>query len=50
MDVPSKCTIVRATDRSECNLKAREQSGVGAEAMLSATIKTHKRIDCIPCP
>jgi hypothetical protein len=27
MDVPSKCTIAKATDRSECNLKAREQSG-----------------------
>jgi hypothetical protein len=50
MDVPSKCTVVRTTGRSACRLKAKEQSVVGAEATLSAIVKTHKRIDCIPCP
>ena len=50
MDVPSKCTIVRATGRAAYKLEATEWLVIGAEATLSAMPKTHKRNDCIPCP
>jgi hypothetical protein len=49
MDVPSKCTIVRAMGRTAYRLKATKESVVGTEVALSAMLKTHKK-DCIPSP
>ena len=49
MDVPSKCTIVRAIGRLAFRLETKKESVVGMEATLSAMLKTQKRKDCIPC-
>ena len=43
MDVPSKCTVVRATGRSAYKLEATEWLAIGTEATLSAMPETHKR-------
>jgi len=43
MDVPSKCTIVRAIGRSVYGLETTKKSVVGTEATLSVMRKTHKR-------
>ena len=50
MDVPSKCTVVKATSRPAYRLEATEWLAIGMEAKLSAMPKTHKRKDCIPRP
>jgi hypothetical protein len=47
MDVPSKCTIVRAIGRTAYGPKTTKESVVGTEVTLSAMLKTHKRKDCI---
>ena len=50
MDVPSKCTIVKAIGRTAYRPKTTKESVVGIEVTLSAMLKTHKRKDYIPCP
>jgi hypothetical protein len=50
MDVPSKCTIVGAIGKAAYRLRATESPTVGTEDTLTASLKTHKREDCIPCP
>jgi len=47
MDVPSKCTIVRAIGMTAYRL---ETKGVGSRDRDSAMLKTHKRKNCMPCP
>jgi hypothetical protein len=49
MDMPSKCTIVRAIGRTAYRPKTTKESVVGTEVMFNAMSKTHKRKDCIPC-
>jgi hypothetical protein len=43
MDVPSKCTIVRAIGRMAYRPKTIMESVIGIEVTLSAMLKTHKR-------
>jgi hypothetical protein len=43
MDVPSKCTIVRAIGRTAYRPKTTKKSVVETEVTLSAMLKTHKR-------